>query len=82
MKWVMLMKNALVAVSGGNDSLALLDILFNKKEYNLIAVHVNYNYRDTAKRDELLVKNYCDNKNIRLYILNLDSKKDKIIDKR
>ncbi len=78
MKWVMLMKNALVAVSGGNDSLALLDILFNKKEYNLIAVHVNYNYRDTAKRDELLVKNYCDNKNIRLYVLNLDSKKDKI----
>ena len=71
------MKNALVAVSGGSDSLALLDILKNKNEYNLIAVHVNYNYRDSALRDETIVRNYCDKNNIKLYVKSLDSKNDK-----
>lgn len=71
------MKNALVAVSGGSDSLALLDMLFKKKEYNLIVAHVNYNYRSSSKRDELLVKKYCDINKIKFYVLNLDSKKEK-----
>ena len=71
------MKNALVAVSGGSDSLALLDILKNKNEYNLIVVHVNYNYRDSSTRDEMIVKGYCKKNNIKYYIKSLDSKKDK-----
>ena len=49
----------MVAVSGGSDSLALLDILRRKNEYTLIAAHVNYNYRESASRDEFIVKKYC-----------------------
>lgn len=73
----MSMVNALVAVSGGSDSLALLDILYTKKEYKLIVCHVNYNYRDSSTRDENLVRKYCNNKNIDCYVLNLESKKQK-----
>ena len=71
------MKNALVAVSGGSDSLALLDILFNQKEYNLIVCHVNYNFRDTSLRDEKLVEEYCNTHSIRCYVLSLNSKEIK-----
>ena len=73
----MLVENVLVAVSGGSDSLALLDILYNKKEYNLIVAHVNYHYRDTSNRDEEIVKDYCLKRKIEYYILSLDSKGNK-----
>lgn len=71
------MKKAIVAVSGGCDSLALLDILYKKNEYDLIVCHVNYNYRDTAKRDEEYVVSYCNDKNIKCHILDLKSKEEK-----
>jgi len=70
------MKNALVAVSGGCDSLALLDILYNKREYNLIVCHVNYNYRESSIRDMNIVIDFCQKKNIKYYLLNLESKKE------
>ena len=71
------MKKALVAVSGGSDSLALLDMLRNKNEYELIVAHVNYHYRDSSDRDEKIVRKYCDEKNISIYVLNLDSYEQK-----
>lgn len=71
------MDNALVAVSGGSDSLALLDILHKENKYNLIVCHVNYHYRDSSTRDEQIVVNFCKQKNIKIYILNLDSRKEK-----
>ena len=71
------MGNCLVAVSGGSDSLALLDILFKENKYNLIVCHVNYNYRDSAINDEKIVKDYCVTHKIKYYILSLDSKTQK-----
>lgn len=71
------MINALVAVSGGSDSLALLDILFKKNEYKLIVCHVNYHYRDSSLRDEQIVSEYCKKRNIQCYILSLNSKEIK-----
>lgn len=71
------MEKALVAVSGGSDSMALLDILFNKKEYELIVCHVNYHYRDSSLRDEKIVEDYCNKNNIKCYILSLNSKEIK-----
>jgi len=71
-------KNALVAVSGGSDSLALLDILKNKNEYNLVVAHVNYNYRDSSTRDENIVRRYCEKNNIKCYVKSLDSKNEKV----
>ena len=59
---------SLVAVSGGSDSMALLDMLYNKGK-KLVVCHVNYNVRDSALRDENIVKGYCDSRGIRVEIL-------------
>jgi tRNA(Ile)-lysidine synthase len=46
----------IAAVSGGPDSMAMLDMFHN----DIIAVcHVNYHKRDSAKRDETIVKQFC-----------------------
>lgn len=59
------MRKFLAAVSGGPDSMALLD----KYKKQIVAVcHVNYNIRQTAKRDYLIVKRYCLKNKIKLFI--------------
>lgn len=66
----------LVAVSGGSDSMALLDMLF-KKGKKLIVCHINYGFRDSALRDELIVRNYCEKNGIKLEVLkNIKYKKE------
>lgn len=62
------MSYSLVAVSGGSDSMALLDMLY-KKNKDLIVCHVNYGFRESAVRDELIVRKYCEERNIKLEIL-------------
>ncbi len=49
----------IIGVSGGPDSMALLDMC-RKKGLNLVAAHMNYQKRDTADRDMNLVKDYCE----------------------
>ena len=71
------MENALVAVSGGSDSLALLDFLRIEGKYNLIVAHVNYNYRDSSYKDMQIVESYCLKYNITFYLLELNSKEQK-----
>lgn len=62
----------LVAVSGGRDSMALLDCLLNTGVYLEVA-HINYHLRAQASdQDEQLVSAYCDNHNIRCHILSTD----------
>ncbi|MDO4501286.1 MAG: tRNA lysidine(34) synthetase TilS [Erysipelotrichaceae bacterium] len=56
----------LIACSGGPDSMALLDIM--RYEYEVSVAHVNYHHRDTAKRDEDIVRNYCKEHNIPFYL--------------
>lgn len=53
----------IVGVSGGPDSMALLDLLY-QKGYDLICAHVNYLQRDTATRDERIVEEYCNRRGI------------------
>ena len=55
-------KSYLVACSGGPDSMALLDMY--KDKYELYCCHINYHKRESAKRDEDIVKNYCKKHNI------------------
>jgi len=50
-------KTYLVAVSGGPDSMALWDKLL-KLGLNVIAVHVNYHYRQEADNETLMVKRF------------------------
>lgn len=52
-----------IGCSGGPDSMALLDMC-RKKEYEILAAHVNYKQRDTADRDEKIVQTYCQKYNI------------------
>lgn len=55
-KWV-------VAVSGGPDSMALLNMCYENK-MDIIVAHVNYNVRSTAERDEKGVAEYCKERGI------------------
>ena len=66
-----------VAVSGGPDSITMLDILNEIKNENLInfeicVAHINHMIREEAKSDELYVKNYCEEKNIDFYSKSID----------
>lgn len=67
----MTLKRVLVACSGGPDSMALLDKLNKSNLYYLEVAHVNYHKRDTASRDEKIVRDYCRNNNLSFHILNV-----------
>ncbi|CAC13953.1 conserved hypothetical protein [Mycoplasmopsis pulmonis] len=58
----------LIAVSGGPDSMLLLDVF---KHHDIVVAHVNYNKRNSSKRDQKIVEDYCFKNNIKLEILNL-----------
>ena len=63
----------LVGVSGGVDSMALLDMLV-KKAYNVIVVHYNYHFREDSDLDENLVRSYCQNNHLPFYVRQGDKK--------
>ena len=61
-------KKYLAAVSGGPDSMAMLDIYKNE----IYAVcHVNYHDRNDTHIDEQIVRKYCEDNNILLYVLDV-----------
>lgn len=50
------------AISGGPDSMCLLDLLVklkNKHHFKIVCAHVNHNLRVESNDEEILVKNYC-----------------------
>lgn len=49
----------IIGVSGGPDSMALFDMC-RKAGISLIAAHMNYQLRDSAKRDMEIVQAYCE----------------------
>jgi len=56
-----------VAVSGGPDSMALLDILLNiRKEinFNIVCAHVNHNMRKESDMEKIFVEEYCAKNNV------------------
>lgn len=66
-----------VAVSGGPDSITMLDILNeirNEKviKFEISVAHINHMIREEAKSDELYVKKYCEEKNIDFYSKSID----------
>jgi len=76
-----------VAVSGGPDSMALIDILYKVKqefkekyniEYELIVAHVNHMLREESEDEKIYVENYCKDKNIEFYYLKKDVKNESI----
>lgn len=68
-------KTVLLACSGGPDSMVLLDLLRECK-VDLIVGHVNHQLRETAMRDEEIVKKYCKKHKLTLEVLTVDVKKE------
>ncbi|MDC4183153.1 tRNA lysidine(34) synthetase TilS [Mycoplasma bradburyae] len=62
-------KQYLIGVSGGPDSMYLLD---QYNEQIKVVCHVNYNKRQSALRDQEIVQNYCKNNNLILELLTVD----------
>lgn len=59
--------NIVVAVSGGPDSMALLDLMARVKQnknINVICAHVNHNLRKESEDEKIMVENYCLKNNI------------------
>ena len=62
-------KNYIVGVSGGPDSMFLLDNFVRSGFRKIIVCHVNYKKRLSSDRDELTVKKYCQDKKIKFILL-------------
>ena len=67
-------------VSGGPDSICMLDILrkINKEgkiNFEIIVCHINHLIREEAIEDEEYVVNYCKKNNIKFYVKRIDIKK-------
>ena len=65
-----------LGVSGGPDSIAMLDILNQLKDemnFEIYVVHVNHNIRGKdADEDEEYVKKYCEKYNIKCFSKKID----------
>jgi len=69
-----------LAVSGGPDSMAMLNILNELKKDSIIdfefsVAHINHMIREEAKDDEDYVKKYCNQNGIDFYSKSIDVKK-------
>ena len=58
----------IVTCSGGPDSMALLD-MERKKGHEIVVCHVNYKRRESADRDEEIVRSYCNQYKIKMETL-------------
>ena len=77
LKYNMIQKNdkVVVAVSGGPDSMALLNALINLKEkldIQLFVAHVNHMIRSSADSETEYVKQFCKDKNIECFVKKVD----------
>lgn len=71
-----------LGVSGGPDSIAMLNILNEIKmdekidlNFNIVVAHINHMIREEAADDEKFVKDFCKKKNIEFYAKSIDVQK-------
>ena len=60
-------KYVIAGISGGPDSMYLLDILLNLKEkigYDIVVAHVHHNLRKESDEEAIKLQQYCKNNNI------------------
>ena len=66
----------IVAVSGGPDSMCLLDNLIELKQElqikKIVVAHLNHMIREEAKSETVYVQEYCKNKEIECYVKFVD----------
>ncbi|AWX69489.1 tRNA lysidine(34) synthetase TilS [[Mycoplasma] anseris] len=58
-------KTMILGISGGPDSMLLLELL---KDQKIVVCHVNYNKRTNSMDDELIVKKYCEINQIPFFV--------------
>ena len=65
----------LVAVSGGADSMCLLDLLYNSSlELEISIAHMNFNLRgEESDADEAMVREYAKAKGVELFVKSVDT---------
>ena len=75
-------EKVVLAVSGGPDSICMLDILNDIKNdetidmnFEIIVAHVNHMIRKEAEEDAKYVKKYCEEKQIEFYSKSIDVQK-------
>ncbi|WP_185862315.1 tRNA lysidine(34) synthetase TilS [Blattabacterium cuenoti] len=76
-------KKICVAVSGGLDSMVLINLLLEIPNIDLVVAHCNFTLRNKeSDEDEIFIKNFCIKKNIICHIKRFDtlsfSKKNKL----
>ena len=69
-----LTKKYVIACSFGPDSMALLNLAYNLGA-KIVVAHVNYHKRDVSTDEQQALQKYCDERNIKLYVLDLLGKK-------
>ena len=63
-----------IAVSGGIDSIVLVDLL-HKLDYEIAVLHCNFSLRDEeSDGDEAFVKSFCKDRNIEVIVQKFDTK--------
>jgi len=82
-KFIYLLKetNIVISLSGGVDSMVLLEIMCKIREVDsieIICCHLNYNNREESIIEKNFLKEYCQNKNITLEIMDFDFKRGSI----
>ena len=63
-------KKYVVACSFGPDSMALLDAAI-KEKLDIVVAHVNYRKREEALFEQQSLEKYCQDRNIKIYVLDL-----------
>ena len=76
-----------LGVSGGPDSMTMLNILNSIKskkiiDFNIVVAHINHGLRENAKLDEEYVLNYCQKQNIDCFVLHTNIKETAEMEKR
>ena len=69
-----LTKKYVLACSFGPDSMALLNLAYNLGA-KIVVAHVNYHKRDVSNEEQRALQKYCDERNIKFYVLDLLGKK-------
>lgn len=68
----------IISLSGGIDSMVLISII-KYFDYEVIAIHINYNNRDETPEEQKFLEKWCNYNKIKLYIKSINNiKRDNI----
>jgi len=67
-----------ISLSGGVDSMVLLDMFSKSKNTKVYALHINYNNREESTEEAEFLSEYCKEKNVEFILHELDFKRGDI----